>query len=297
LVNENVAFFLTGTLQRNLKKGVDANQTSGNVRPRNNTMNIRLDHKRALVTGGNSGIGKAISLGLADAGAKVAINSFAHPEAAELLVHQIKDRHGEAIALRADVSDPDAIAQMFGHLNDAWGGIDILINNAGYDGKRVFAWEADIAAWRKVIEVNLFGAFYCAREALKRMVPQKSGVVLSISSVHEQIAWAGYSAYTASKAAIGMLTKTLAQEAAPHGVRVLAVGPGAIQTPINRSVWSDPQSLQDLLEKIPLKRIGTPEEIARMVVVLVSDAASYVTGRTIFVDGGMTDYPEFAHGG
>jgi glucose 1-dehydrogenase len=260
-------------------------------------MNIRLDQKRALVTGGNSGIGKAIALGFADAGAKVAINYVTHPEAAELLVHQIKDRHGEAIAFQADVSDPDAIAQMFGHINDAWGGIDILINNAGYDGNRVFGWEADIAAWRKVIEVNLFGAFYCAREALKRMVPQKSGVVLTISSVHEQIAWAGYSAYTASKAAVGMLTKTLAQEAAPHGVRVLAVGPGAIKTPINRSVWSDPQSLQDLLGKIPLQRIGEPEEIARMVVVLVSDAASYVTGRTIFVDGGMTDYPDFAHGG
>jgi glucose 1-dehydrogenase len=260
-------------------------------------MNIRLDQKRALVTGGNSGIGKAIALGLADAGAKVAINYVTHPEAAELLVHQIKDRHGEAIAFQADVSDPDAIAQMFDQINDAWGGIDILINNAGYDGNRVFGWEADIAAWRKVIEVNLFGAFYCAREALRRMVPQKSGVVLTISSVHEQIAWAGYSAYTASKAAVGMLTKTLAQEAAPHGVRVLAVGPGAIKTPINRSVWSDPQGLQDLLEKIPLKRIGEPEEIARMVVVLVSDAASYVTGRTIFVDGGMTDYPDFAHGG
>jgi len=260
-------------------------------------MNIRLDQKRALVTGGNSGIGKAIALGLADAGAKVAINYVTHPEAAELLVHQIKDRHGEAIAFQADVSDPDAIAQMFDQINDAWGGIDILINNAGYDGNRVFGWEADIAAWRKVIEVNLFGAFYCAREALRRMVPQKSGVVITISSVHEQIAWAGYSAYTASKAAVGMLTKTLAQEAAPHGVRVLAVGPGAIKTPINRSVWSDPQGLQDLLEKIPLKRIGEPEEIARMVVVLVSDAASYVTGRTIFVDGGMTDYPDFAHGG
>ena len=260
-------------------------------------MNIRLDQKRALVTGGNSGIGEAIALGLADAGAKVAINYVAHPEAAQSLVQRIKDQHGEAIALQADVSDPEAVARMFGRIDEAWGGIDILINNAGIDGDRAFGWEADIAAWRKVIEVNLFGAFYCAREALKRMVPQKSGVVLNISSVHEQIAWSGYSAYTASKAAVSMLTKTLAQEAAPHGVRVLAVGPGAIKTPINRSVWSDPQSLQDLLEKIPLKRIGEPEEVARMVVVLVSDVASYVTGRTIFVDGGMTDYPDFAHGG
>jgi NAD(P)-dependent dehydrogenase (short-subunit alcohol dehydrogenase family) len=129
------------------------------------------------------------------------------------------------------------------------------------------------------------------------MIPQQSGVVLNISSVHEKIAWTGYSAYTASKGGIGMMTKTLAQEAAPHGVRVLAVGPGAVKTSINRAVWSQPASLQDLLEKVPLKRIGEPDEIARMVVVLASDVASYVTGDTIFVDGGMTDYPSFAHGG
>jgi glucose 1-dehydrogenase len=260
-------------------------------------MDIRLDQKRALVTGGNSGIGEAIAFGLSNAGAKVAVNYISHPEAAQLLVQRIKEQQGEAIALQADVSDPEAIAKMFGRIDEAWGGIDILINNAGADGDRAFGWKADIAAWRKVIEVNLLGTFYCAREALKRMVPQKSGVVLNISSVHEQIAWSGYSAYTASKAAVSMLTKTLAQEAAPHAVRVLAVGPGAIKTPINRSVWSDPQSLQDLLEKIPLKRIGEPEEVARMVLVLVSEVASYVTGRTIFVDGGMTDYPAFAHGG
>ena len=260
-------------------------------------MNIRLDQKRALVTGGNSGIGEAIALGLADAGAKVAINYVSHPEDAQSLVQQITDRHGDAIALQADVSDAGAIAKMFGSIDEAWGGIDILINNAGTDGERALGWEADFSAWRKVIEVNLFGAFYCASEALKRMVPQKSGIVLNISSVHEQIAWSGYSAYTASKAAVSMLTKTLAQEAAPYGVRVLSVAPGAIKTPINRSVWSDPQSLQDLLEKIPLNRLGEPEDIARMVVVLVSDVASYVTGRSIFVDGGMTDYPDFTHGG
>ena len=260
-------------------------------------MNIELGEKRALVTGANSGIGAAIALGLAGAGAKVAINYVVHPEAADELVRTIKQSKGEALAIQADVSDPKAVAEMFRQIDAAWGGIDILINNAGIDGDRALGWEADIAAWRKVIEVNLFGAFYCAREALKRMVPQKSGVILSTSSVHEEIAWSGYSAYAASKAAVSMLTKTLAQEAAPHGVRVLAVGPGAIKTSINRSVWSHPESLQDLLEKIPLHRIGEPEEIARMVVVLVSDVASYVTGRTVFVDGGMTDYPGFAHGG
>lgn len=260
-------------------------------------MNIDLNHQRALVTGGNSGIGEAIALALASAGARVAINYVTQPESAQSLVRRIGKQRGEAMAIEADVSDPQAVAEMFDRIDTAWGGIDILINNAGIDGARALGWQTDIPAWRKVIEVNLFGAFYCSREALKRMVPQKSGVVLNISSVHEQIAWSGYSAYTASKAAVSMLTKTLAQEAAPHGIRVLAVGPGAVKTPINRSVWSDPRSLQDLFEKIPLKRIGKPEEIAAMVVILVSDAASYVTGRTLFVDGGMTDYPDFAHGG
>src|SRR5665213_1313963 len=208
-------------------------------------MNIRLDQKRALVTGGNSGIGEAISLALAGAGAKVAINYVTHPEAAQSLVKRIQDEHGEAIALQADVSDPNAVAQMFARIDQVWGGIDILINNAGTDGHRAFGWDADIAAWRKVIEVNMFGAFYCAREALKRMVPQKSGVVLSISTVHEQIAWSGYSAYTASKAAAGMVTENLAQEAAPHGVRVVVVDQGAIKTTLDQSDGGAPEILQD----------------------------------------------------
>jgi glucose 1-dehydrogenase len=260
-------------------------------------MNIRLDGRRALVTGGNSGIGEAISLALAESGAKVAVNYVAHPEAAQSLVQHIEEQGGTAMANEADVTDPEAVSAMFGKLDREWGGVDVLVNNAGIDGPRAYGWDADVAAWRKVVDVNLMGAFFCAREALRRMVPQNAGVVLSISSVHEEIAWSGYSAYAASKAAVGMLTKTLAQEAAPHGVRVIAVAPGAIRTPINRAVWSDPASLKDLLEKIPLNRIGEAAEIARMVVVLASDAASYVTGRTVFVDGGMTDYPDFAHGG
>ncbi|MEO6876395.1 MAG: SDR family oxidoreductase [Opitutaceae bacterium] len=260
-------------------------------------MNIRLEGKRALVTGGNSGLGAAIALALAEAGAHVAINYVSHPKAAEALVKKIKQHGGKAIALQADVSDPQAVAKMFAQLDAAWKGIDILINNAGIDGATALGWKADIEAWQKVVQVNLFGSFFCAREALRRMVPRKSGVVLSTTSVHEEIAWSGHSAYTASKAAVSMLTKTLAQEAAPHGIRVLAVGPGAIKTPINRDVWSNRKKMKDLLTKIPLQRIGQPEEIARMVVVLVSDAASYVTGRTFFVDGGMTDYPDFEHGG
>jgi len=249
------------------------------------------------VTGGSSGIGSAIATALAAAGAEVAITYLTHPKSADAIVRSIRKRRGRAFAIQADVSDPGAVTAMFGKIDEEWGGIDILVNSAGMDGRRALSWEANFADWRKVLEVNLFGAFYCSSEALKRMVPRKRGVILGISSVHEEIAWSGYSAYTASKAAMGMMTKTLAQEAAPHGIRVLSLAPGAIKTPINRSVWESPKMLKDLLKKIPLHRMGKPEEIARMVVVLVSDVSDYVTGRTIFVDGGMTDYPDFAHGG
>lgn len=260
-------------------------------------MQIDLTGKRALVTGANSGIGAAIAQALGAAGAKVAINYLSHPEAADAVAQTIRGQNSEAMTLQADVANPQAVAAMFDQLDNAWHGVDILVNNAGIDGVSARGWEGELDDWRKVLEVNLFGAYYCTHQALKRMVAQKSGVVLNISSVHEKIAWSGYSAYTASKAAVAMMTKTLAQEAAPFGVRVLAVAPGAIKTPINRAVWSQAAGLQDLLEKIPLKRMGEPAEIANMVVVLVSDAASYVTGCTVFVDGGMTDYPSFAHGG
>jgi NAD(P)-dependent dehydrogenase (short-subunit alcohol dehydrogenase family) len=186
---------------------------------------------------------------------------------------------------------------MFAALDKAWGGIDVLANNAGVDGKRALSWDIDIDAWRRVIDINLAGAFTCAREALKRMTAQKSGVIINTSSVHEVIAWSGYSAYTASKAGLSMMAKTMAQEAGPHGVRVLCIAPGAIATPINADVWQDPAGLADLLTKIPLNRVGRPEDIAGMAVVLASDIASYVTATTVYVDGGMTDYPGFMKGG
>ncbi len=260
-------------------------------------MQIDLRGKRVLVTGGNSGLGAAMARGFAEAGARVAINYLVRPEDTDALVKEFQITGGEAIGLRADVSDADAVEAMFARVDDAWGGIDILVNNAGIDGARAMGWEAAIDAWMKVIDINLKGAYLCARQALKRMVKQGSGVVLNTSSVHEVIAWSGYSAYTASKAGLSMMAKSLAQEAAPFGVRVLNIAPGAIRTPINRAVWEDPQGYKDLLTKIPLGRIGEPEDIARMAVMLASDAASYVTATTVFVDGGMTDYPAFAHGG
>ncbi|HED03149.1 MAG TPA: SDR family oxidoreductase [Candidatus Fraserbacteria bacterium] len=260
-------------------------------------MEIQLLGKRTLVTGANSGIGKAIALALAAAGSDVALNYVVNPQAAQEIAERIQGQGVRALQLKADVSDPQAVSAMFAKVEQSWGGVDLLVNNAGIDGKRALSWEVDLAAWRKVLEVNLFGAFYCAREALKGMVTRKSGVVLNISSVHERIPWHGYSAYATAKAGLSMLTKTLAQEAASHGVRVLALAPGAVKTPISQSVWSDPQALSDLLTKIPYGRMGDPDEIARMVVTLLSDAASYVTGTTVFVDGGMTLYPSFEHGG
>lgn len=260
-------------------------------------MDIDLTGKRVLVTGGNSGLGAAIAKAFSAEGACVAINYLVNPEETDTLVKQCVTAGGKALGLMADISDAEAIEAMFAAIDEAWGGIDILVNNAGIDGHAALGWEAEPDAWGKVIDINLKGAFLCARAALKRMVAQKSGVVLNTSSVHEVIAWTGYSAYTASKAGVSMMSKSLAQEAAPHGVRVLCIASGAIRTPINKAVWSDPETYKDLLTKIPLGRIGDAEDIARMAVVLASDVAGYITGTTVFVDGGMTDYPSFAHGG
>lgn len=258
------------------------------------SVNTDLRGRRVLVTGANSGLGAAMARAFAAEGARVAINYLTDPEAADALVG---DCGGEAVGLMADVSDPAAVATMFARLDQCWGGLDVLVNNAGIDGHAALGWEADVDAWGKVIDVNLKGAFLCARQALCRMVPQGSGVILNTSSVHEVIAWTGYSAYAASKAGLSMMSRSLAQEAAPHGVRVLCIAPGAIRTPINRQVWQDPEGRRDLLGKIPLGRLGEPEDVARMAVVLASDIAGYVTATTVFVDGGMTDYPSFAHGG
>jgi NAD(P)-dependent dehydrogenase (short-subunit alcohol dehydrogenase family) len=202
-------------------------------------MRIDLNGKRVLVTGGNSGLGAAMVRAFGAAGAKVGINYVSNPQDAEALAGALKQGGGEAITIKADVSAPEAVAEMFAALDNAWGGIDVLVNNAGIDGARAPAWDADIHAWRKVIDINLAGAFQCAREALKRMVAQKSGVIINTSSVHEVIPWSGYSAYAASKAGISMIAKTLAQEAGPYGVRVLCIAPGAIATPINADVWQE----------------------------------------------------------
>ena len=192
-------------------------------------MEIRLDGARTLVTGGNSGIGAAIARALGQAGARVAINWVQDPDAAESVADDVRDAGPDALTVEADVSDPEAVEEMFGRIDDAWGGLDLLVNNAGIDGPREVAWEADVDAWRKVLEINLFGTFLCARQALRRMVEAGSGVILNVSSVHERIPWHGYSAYAAAKAGVSMLTKTLALEAAPEGRPGAGDRPGSRQ--------------------------------------------------------------------
>ena len=260
-------------------------------------LSVDLNNKRALVTGANSGIGAAVAKALAEAGADVAINYVVRPDDAEAVAKDIRDMGRKAMTVEADISDAGQVSAMVERVISEWGGLDILVNNAGIDGGRMLGWEADVDAWRRVIDINLFGTFLVAQTALKHMVPRGSGVIVNLSSVHETIPWSGFSAYAASKAGVSMLTKTLAQEASSYGVRVLAVAPGAIKTPINKNVWGDPEGLADLDKKIPMNRMGTAEEVANMVAVLASDRASYVTGTTVFVDGGMLDYASFAHGG
>ena len=180
-----------------------------------------------------------------------------------------------------------------------------VVGGAGVDGPRGAVPDLSLDAWQRMLAVNLTGQFLCSRAAVREFLRRgvqadvscSAGKILCVSSVHEVIPWSGYSAYTSSKAALGMMTKTLAQEAAPHGVRVLAIGPGAIKTAINQSVWSDPAAAADLLTKIPMGHMGSTDDIANMAVVLCSDVAGYVTGTTLMVDGAMTTYPEFARGG
>ncbi len=260
-------------------------------------INIDLSGRRALVTGANSGLGRAIALNLSIAGARVAVHALSDQASAEAVVKQIQQTGGEAVAVYGDVSKLDQIESMFAEMDAAFGGLDILVNNAGLDGVRATCAESDPEHWQAVIAVDLQGSYYCTRQALRRMLPQQRGVILNITSVHEFIPWAGYSAYTSAKAALSMFTKTVAQEVATQGVRVLAIAPGAIKTPINADVWRNPDSLRDLDRKIAMCRLGEPDEIGKVAAFLVSDLASYITGTTLAVDGGMLIYPDFSHGG
>ncbi|MEO9209680.1 MAG: SDR family oxidoreductase [Ginsengibacter sp.] len=266
--------------------------------------NPKLKKQSALVTGANSGIGMAVAIALANDGANVVVNYVSHPEDADAVVKKIESNGGNAFAIKADVSKEDEVQSMFQQMFAKYGTIDILVNNAGVQKDSPLE-SMSLADWQLVINVNLTGQFLCAREAVKEflkrgIVPERSvavGKIICMSSVHQVIPWAGHVNYASSKGGIEMLMKSMAQELAPKKIRVNGIGPGAIQTPINTSAWSTPEALDKLLTLIPYGRIGIPEDIGKVAVWLASDESDYLTGTTIFADGGMLLYPGFSTNG
>ena len=258
----------------------------------------------ALVTGASSGIGAGVARALGRAGAKVAINHPGTQEQADKVVAEIRADGGTAIALAADVSNEDQVNKMYADLFAEWGTIDILVANAGLQRDAALV-DMTLAQWQFVLNVNLTGQFLCAREAAREFIRRgvdksrsvAAGKIICMSSVHEVIPWAGHCNYAASKGGIMLMMKSIAQELAPHRIRVNSIGPGAIKTPINRAAWETPEAEAELLKLIPYDRVGEPDDIARAAVWLASDESDYVTGITLFVDGGMTLYPGFATGG
>jgi glucose 1-dehydrogenase len=267
-------------------------------------MHPLLTGQKALVTGANSGIGRGVALGLGQAGADVVVNYVTDDEAAHAVVDEIRRCGVNAYAHRADVSSEAQVADMFKAMQQRFGTIDILINNAGLQRDSAFT-GMSLADWNTVLNVNLTGQFLCAREAAREflrrgVVPSVScaaGKIICMSSVHQQIPWAGHANYATSKGGIKLLMESLAQELAPHRIRVNGIAPGAIRTPINRSAWATPEAYASLMTLVPYGRIGEPEDIARAALWLASDQSDYVVGATLFIDGGMTLYPGFATGG
>jgi glucose 1-dehydrogenase len=260
--------------------------------------------QKALVTGADSGIGRAVALALGEAGADVVVNYVRQEGAAAEVVEQIQGSGVSAYAHKADVSREDEVEAMFAHMCAQFGTIDILVANAGLQRDAAFH-AMTLEQWNAVLSVNLTGQFLCARAALREFlrrgvvetVSRAAGKIICMSSVHQEIPWAGHANYAASKGGVMMMMRSLAQEVAPHRIRVNGIAPGAIRTPINTAAWQTPEAYAGLMQLVPYGRIGEPEDIGRAAVWLASDDSDYVVGTTLFVDGGMTLYPGFATGG
>ena len=260
--------------------------------------------QKALVTGANSGIGRAVAVALGAAGADVVVNYVTHEDAAMEVVKEIHDYGVSAYAHKADVAREDEVQAMFAAMQAQFGTIDILVANAGLQRDAPFH-AMTLEQWSTVLGVNLTGQFLCAREALREFlrrgvvetVSRAAGKIICMSSVHQEIPWAGHANYAASKGGVMMMMRSLAQEVAPHRIRVNGIAPGAVRTPINTAAWQTPQAYAGLMRLVPYGRIGEPEDIARAAVWLASDESDYVVGTTLFVDGDMTLYPGFADGG
>jgi glucose 1-dehydrogenase len=259
-----------------------------------------LKGKNVLVTGGTSGIGQAIAVRFAEFGANVAINYRSRPEDAaeteqqvEACVAKVQRMGVKDVIVRGDVSKEEDVVSMFEETVDKLGGLDVLINNAGIQISRP-SHELSAEDFDKVLGVNLRGAFLSAREAIKHFLAEnKPGVITNISSVHQRIPKPNYLGYSVSKGGMQNMTTTLALEYAGQGIRVNAVGPGATITPINRAWVDDPEKAEQVTSHIPIPRPGTADEMAAVVCFLASDDAAYITGQTIFVDGGLTLYADF----
>jgi glucose 1-dehydrogenase len=260
--------------------------------------------QKALVTGANSGIGRAVAVALGAAGADVVVNYVSQEAAAAEVVAEIQSHGVSAYAHKADVAREDEVQAMFARMLAQFGTIDILVANAGLQRDAPFH-TMTLEQWSTVLGVNLTGQFLCARAALREFlrrgvvetVSRAAGKIICMSSVHQEIPWAGHANYAASKGGVMMMMRSLAQEVAPHRIRVNGIAPGAIRTPINTAAWQTPEAYAGLMRLVPYGRIGEPEDIARAAVWLASDDSDYVVGTTLFVDGGMTLYPGFADGG
>jgi glucose 1-dehydrogenase len=266
--------------------------------------NQPLAGQRALVTGASSGIGRAIACTFAEAGASVVVNYRSSREEAEQVASHIQQRGGKAIAVQADIAEPEGCEKLFGATERELGGIDVLVANAGLQRDAAFM-DMSLEDWRKVIDVNLTGQFVCAQEAVRRfrqqgLDPQRSralGKIIFTSSVHQAIPWAGHVNYASAKGGLNLLMKSMAQELAEEKIRVNAIAPGAIKTAINTDAWETEEAREKLLKLIPYGRIGEPDDVAKAAVWLASDDADYVVGTTLFIDGGMMLFPAFREGG
>ncbi|MFB6317242.1 glucose 1-dehydrogenase [Saccharicrinis sp. FJH54] len=262
---------------------------------------MKLKGKVALITGASSGIGKAIALRFAAEGATVVVNHFKQEDKAREVVEKIRSENGKAIYIEADISKEDDVVAMYSKIMERIGKLDILVNNAGRQ-KDAPVWKMSLEDWNAVIDVDLTGHFLCTREAAKIFLQKDTneevpGNIVFITSVHQNIPWAQRANYTAAKAGASMLMKTVAMELAPGNIRVNAVAPGAVKTAINIDNFKDPDEKEKILRKIPFGKAGKTNDIASAVLWLASSEAGYITGETIFVDGGMELYADFAHGG
>jgi|SRR5947209_4418499 len=253
-----------------------------------------LEGRCAIVTGASSGIGKSTAIRLAEEGADVCVNYYSDKEQpdADAVVKDIEGHGRRAIAVQADVGNEEDVQRMVSRTCEEFHDVDLLVNNAGIENQ-VALLEMTLELWERVLRTNLTGAFLCMREAGKIMARNNSGVIVNMSSVHEFIPWPGFAHYTASKGGMKLLTQTAARELADKQVRVVNIAPGAIATPINDFVLDDPEAKHAIEEEIPLGHFGEPEDIASAVAWVASDQASYVTGTTLVVDGGMSLYPKF----